>query len=86
MKACHGLKYAGFGDWRLPEIGELAGIADPKASVILKKYFLNTKAAHYWSATTHQTGETSAWVALFTSGSMYGYSKAEKNYIRCVRK
>lgn len=90
VKTCAGLKYAGFSDWRLPEIKELAGLVDSKvsgdASTREARRFLDAKPGHYWASTTDQTNAASAWVVLFNSGSMYGYGKTERNYIRCVRK
>jgi len=84
---CEALTYAGYSDWRLPNIKELQSIVDysRQSPSINTAYFLNTQSNYYWSSTTYVPLTTYAWYVFFDNGYM-GYSnKSNFYYVRCVR-
>jgi len=92
ITACESLSYAGYEDWRLPNITELISIVDYGAAAaprINGAYFMNTQAVYYWSSTTNGAYTPNAWNISFNDGNMGGGGgegdKAALNYIRCVR-
>lgn len=84
---CEGLNYAGYSDWRLPNIKELMSIVDynRQGPSINTAYFLNTQSNYYWSSTTYMPGSTGAWNVFFSNGYMDGNGKTNSYYVRCVR-
>ncbi|MDO8803550.1 MAG: DUF1566 domain-containing protein [Elusimicrobiota bacterium] len=88
ITACETSGYAGYPDWRLPNIKELVSIVDYSTAASAKingTYFLNTQANYYWSSTTYVPNTTYAWYVYFGNGSMDGSSKTGTYYVRCVR-
>ncbi|HBB67754.1 MAG TPA: hypothetical protein DCZ93_10755 [Elusimicrobia bacterium] len=92
--ACEDSTYAGYRDWRLPNINELQSIVNYQFQrpAIDVGYFMNTQA-YYWSSTTSVFRPLCAWLVDFRYGSVvfsyYSTSPPTKssNYfaIRCVR-
>lgn len=85
--------FAGHCDWRLPAIGELAGIVDAtqgncgggSGPCIDQAVFGPTVAVIYWSASTRVGFPDFAWAVAFGSGFVgYGYKDAAF-YVRGVR-
>lgn len=78
-----------FSDWRVPQIHELATIAErqcrnPRINLSI---FPETPSAGYWSFTSRNSssGETAAFVLSFGPDGIGYANKQERHYVRLVR-
>jgi hypothetical protein len=61
VSACDSLTYAGYNDWRLPNVFELFMLVDLSNSLpVIHSVFDNIQNAGYWSNTTNALTTTSA--------------------------
>jgi hypothetical protein len=78
-----------FGDWRLPQVPELAGIAERQCSNprINLTVFPGTPSAAFWTATSRPSTavEASAFVLGFGADGIRYVSKEEMHDVRLVR-
>lgn len=82
------LDFAGFTDWRMPNIKELFSIVIEALNhpVIVEPPFINTVNNVYWSATTRVDVTTKVWSTNFDTGFNSTPNKTDSYYLRCVRK
>ena len=79
---CENSTVAGFGDWRLPTIGELATLYSNKENIG------GLKAGDYWSSTvsSSSSSSSSSYQTLnFSDGNQENHSSSSSYYVRCVR-
>ncbi|WP_044412930.1 Lcl C-terminal domain-containing protein [Thiomicrospira microaerophila] len=83
-----GAGYAGHTDWRLPNVKELASIAELAcySPAINTAVFHNTPPFFYWSASPYADGSPFAWVVRFYHGND-GHNLRYNDYglVRLVR-
>jgi len=86
ISACENLSYAGYTDWRLPNVKELHSIVDYGTynPCIDTTYFTST-AGLYWSSTTYAYTTSNAWYINFYSGRVFDGAKTSSYYVRPVR-
>ena len=87
LSQCLNSSYAGYSDWRLPNVRELPSIVRYGSSspAIDLTYFPNTPSAHYWSASTYVNSPSSAWYVDFYYGFVVVSTKSTGYDVRCVR-
>lgn len=83
------LVFAGYSDWRLPNVTEAqsilvreAGQASPRVN---STFFPSTVAGSYWSSTTKPAATTQAFAPSTNSTTADGGGKDGVNYVRAVR-
>jgi len=90
LSICENSNFAGYSDWRLPNVRELASILDYGASggpYIDLRAFPGAQSAYYWSSTTNPTLPTYAWSVSFYDSLVGGEDKTTVtiNHVMCVR-
>lgn len=88
VAACEAKDYAGYSDWRLPNVRELMSIVDyskDPGPAINTAAFPGTRNSMYWSATTYMQNATLAWRVTFLDGGVNVDLKTLGSYVRCVR-
>jgi hypothetical protein len=79
-------KYCADQGGRLPEIDELASLADrSKYKPAIDPIFTDTQSHYYWSGTTYAGYTAFAWGVYFYYGYVYGVNKTYGLYVRPVR-
>ena len=79
--------FAGYTDWRLPNVKELASIVERKcvSPAINTTIFPATADGYYWSASSYADHPTRAWHVYFGDGNNDNFSKDLKLHVRLVR-
>lgn len=84
---CESLVFAGFSDWRLPNVLELQSIVNHNlVNPAIWDSFTNVHYNYYtWSSTTRKNLTTDAKAVSFSEGSLKYYAKTTSLYLRAVR-
>ena len=82
-----GLDFAGFTDWRMPNIFELLSLVNwtLDAPCISQPPFSNTASLYYWSSTGASSIFQHFWCVNFDEGFTFHYHGTDLYRIRCVR-
>ena len=85
LKYCENLEYAGYSDWRLPNINELISLINYEAYSPASSFPGVMPSQKFWSSSTGSDGAQYAWYADFETGKTWDLLKTNKYYVRCVR-
>jgi len=79
--------FAGFTDWRVPNIKELNAIVENQCSApaINATIFPATVSSGYWSSSAYAANATGAWYVYFGGGNGGAGGKGFSSYVRLVR-
>jgi len=84
LSYCETSTYAGYKDWRLPNVNELKTLFNLN-SINPASSFPGMPSSYFWSSSTRVSGASSAWLVNSAIGDMNLISKTDSLYVRCVR-
>ena len=83
---CYGLTYAGYSDWRLPNVFELTTIVNyGSANPAIYTTYFSAMSLEYWSSTPRYDAPSYAWAVHFSYGGQIADFKSNNFFVRCVR-
>jgi hypothetical protein len=86
--ACNNSDFAGFTDWRLPNVRELLSLIDYREhnpALPSGNPFDNVQFIFYWTSTTYASITNHAWGVYLYNGYVYNYHKITNAYVWSVR-
>ena len=78
------MTYAGYTNWRLPNINELKTLRNYKKSAVASD-FPSLVLDTFWSSTSYIPDMGKAWKTSFEYGEVYLAGKATESSVLCVR-
>ncbi|OHU96399.1 DUF1566 domain-containing protein [Pseudoalteromonas byunsanensis] len=87
LVAAKNSNYAGFTDWHVPNVKELASIIEHSCvePAINQEVFLSTQNDNYWSSTTAISEQDHAWAYQLADGKNNLKAKTSDIFLRLVR-
>ncbi|MBD1582061.1 DUF1566 domain-containing protein [Pseudoalteromonas sp. S16_S37] len=87
LTAAKNSDYAGFTDWHIPNVKELASILDHSCvePAINLEVFISTQSDNYWTSTTAVSQIDHAWAYQFADGKNNLKAKTSDIFLRLVR-
>lgn len=88
ITACNNFDFAGYSDWRLPNVKELLSLIDYEhhdPALAPGHPFDNVQFIFYWSSTTYDATPINAWGVYLCNGYVFNYHKTTSAYVWPVR-
>jgi len=89
IKSLNSRNHLGHGDWRLPNVNELASLVNGQANLVewlQAGGFHHLLVDYYWSSTTYASYAANAWSVGIYGGIVAGHDKADGFYVWPVRR
>jgi len=78
--------FAGYSDWRIPNINELLSIVQWELSnPCIYTVFTNTVSSEYWTSSLYNVDPNDYWAVNFNNSKINNNSLLASLYVRCVR-